>query len=269
MKTYTKEVFLSLDFKRQVKLSLDMIYEVEKTWSLGLEKEKSLSALIQMLNWLLVSKESKELKAIHLITSIDQKSSLREILNLATAFERQLSLSLKDDSILVKTSDKHDSKFESTSTLPIYVVLDNLRSAFNVGSIFRTSDCLGVKHIYLVGYTPTPDEAPVKKTAMGTDKIVSWSVVPRVSEVISKLKEENIDLVALETTKESINIYDAKTKPGVALFFGNERFGLEVETLKKMDQILEIPMKGFKNSLNVSNAFSISASEIIRSWERV
>lgn len=263
MSDYNKEKFLSLKSERQVKLCLDLIYKIEKLWDFGAQKQEALKCLVNYLTWLATTNVEEEIRVHHLISSLRTEPSLRKVLNVAIALERYLNISVKDDAIVVTKLDKDHV---STKLMPLYIVLDNLRSAFNVGSIFRTAECLGISHIYLVGYTPTPHDSPVQKTAMGTDELVSWTSVNDINDVINELKSKNITMVGMETSNQSRDLFKAKLAFDVALFFGNERFGLEPSVLEQMDQVLEIPMAGCKNSLNVSNAFAISAAEILRSW---
>lgn len=266
MSDYSKEKFLELSPDRQVKVSLDQIYCLEKLWDIEEKKTLNLEKAINYLSWMNHSPVKDKLRIDYLLKTLHSKVTLRKILNVATALERHLNVSLKDDSIVVFKKDNFKNEVKLK---PLYVVLDNLRSAFNVGSIFRTAECLGVSHIYLVGYTPTPEDLPVQKTAMGAEKLVSWSSFHKMSDVLKELEKKNIKMIGMETSDQSQDIYQAEVAPGVALFLGNERFGLEKDLLKKMDYILEIPMMGVKNSLNVGNAFAISASEILRKWSNL
>jgi len=263
MKDYSQHVFLSLDPERQVRVSLELLKRIEIAWGEERIRLELIEKLKFYLSWMSHSKDFKKMKPGELLKSIETGSSLRKILNIATAFERKLSVSLKDDSILVRTDDTRNLKKD---LVPLCLVLDNLRSAHNVGSIFRTADCFGVKHVYLVGYTATPEDLSVQKTAMGTETCVSWSHVEKIEDLMASLREQGVKLAALETADGSVPISKSKTQQNLALFLGNERFGLEPKHLKDMDHILEIPMKGRKNSLNVSNACAVAVFEISRSW---
>jgi len=263
VKEFTEENFIKLSPDRQIKVSLDLVYKIEEFWLDDSKQESYLQKLKTHLLWLSKNPNHLSIKPMALFRSLETEPSLRKILNVAMAFERSLALSLKDESILVKSSDSAEAK---ASTQPIFIVLDNLRSAHNVGSIFRSAEGLGVEHIFLVGYTATPKDKSVKKTAMGSDEFVSWSHTEKIDDVIKELKEKNIKLAALETAETALDLDKSKTSPGLALFLGNERFGLDSKVLKDMDYILEIKMRGRKNSLNVSNACAIAVYEILRSW---
>ena len=138
------------------------------------------------------------------------------------------------------------------------LILDNIRSAHNVGSIFRTADGAGVSKIYLCGYTPTPidrfgrEVAEIKKTSLGATQTVEWEQVISIIELVDRLQKEGVCVVAVEQTDQSIPLGDFVPKSDTAYIFGNEVDGVGQEALKKTDQVVEIPMKGSKESLNVS-----------------
>lgn len=143
----------------------------------------------------------------------------------------------------------------------IFAVLHNIRSCYNVGAIFRTADAIGVKKIYLTGYTPTPKKNPekIKKTALGAEKFVRWEYKNKIDTVIRELKKQKIKIVALETEKSALPYFKFKPKFPLAILVGNEVRGIDKRTLKKADFVLKIPMFGKKESLNVAVAFSILA----------
>lgn len=140
------------------------------------------------------------------------------------------------------------------------VILHNIRSAYNVGAIFRTADAVKVDKIFLSGYTPTPNKnKEIIKTALGAEKYVSWEYYKNISYLLKKLKKEKYFLVSLEQSSKSIPFYKFKAKFPLVLVLGNEVRGLSEAILEKSDFILEIPMFGKKESLNVSVAFGIVA----------
>lgn len=143
--------------------------------------------------------------------------------------------------------------------MKIKTILHNIRSGHNVGAIFRTADAVGVEKIYLTGYTPTPKTNPkeIHKTALGAEESVKWEKYKSISYLLKKLKKEKIKIVAVEQHKRSIPYYKFKPKTDLVLIFGNEVQGLNKKILEKTDYILEIPMFGKKESLNVAVAFGI------------
>jgi tRNA G18 (ribose-2'-O)-methylase SpoU len=151
----------------------------------------------------------------------------------------------------------------------LVVVCHNIRSAFNIGSIFRTADGAGVAKIYLTGYSPAPPHPGISKTALGAEKNVAWEKFAKLDTAVKKLKpsfaeasagkKEKYELVALEQSRKSISYSSYKVKKNTALILGNEVRGLSAIVLRKCDKIIEIPMRGEKESLNVAVAFGIAA----------
>ena len=148
----------------------------------------------------------------------------------------------------------------------IVVLLHNIRSLHNVGSIFRTADAAGISKIYLCGITPTPLDRfgrPVlqlTKVALGAEKSVPWEAV-RISaetKLMDKLKKDGYKILAIEQSKKSVTYNKFKLSGKIAVIMGNEVRGLPAGILKKSDKILEIPMRGKKESLNVSVAFGVA-----------
>lgn len=147
--------------------------------------------------------------------------------------------------------------------MELLLILHNIRSAYNVGSIFRTADAAGVSKIYLGGYTPNPDQEPkIAKTALGAEKVVPWKYYRQTWRLLKKLKKEGIQIVALEQDKKAIDYQKFKPSWPMALVLGNEVRGLSKEFLKYADAIIEIPMWGQKESLNVSVAAGIALFEV-------
>lgn len=143
----------------------------------------------------------------------------------------------------------------------LYLIIDNIRSAHNVGSIFRTADGAGVSKVYVCGFSPTPENYKVLKTSLGAEKTMPWEYYRQTWRLLEKLKKEKVRIVALELTSKSKNIFQYKisNSRGVALIVGNEVKGLSKGILKYADEIVEIPMSGNKESLNVSVAAGIAA----------
>lgn len=145
-------------------------------------------------------------------------------------------------------------------------ILDNIRSLHNVGSVFRTADAFGFKEIYLCGFTPAPiagrQKLQIHKTALGAEEFINWEKAGQSGRLIDKLKEQGFYILALELDKKAMDISGFKLKPSqkkIALVVGHETRGIAKSILKKCDKIIQIPMVGQKESLNVSVAFGIAA----------
>ncbi len=146
-------------------------------------------------------------------------------------------------------------------TRTISVLVDNIRSTFNVGSIFRTADGAGVSHIYLSGITPTPDHPKVGKTALGAESTVPWTQVWNSAALVNEQKQQGTLVWALEGGPGSLSIYNAldhSMDQNILLVVGNEISGVDPGVLSLCDQGVFLPMLGKKESLNVSVAFGIA-----------
>lgn len=155
------------------------------------------------------------------------------------------------------------------------VILDNVRSSLNVGSIFRTSSGIGIDKIYLCGITPTPFETGKKfigqnkkrkdfiKTSLGSEDEISWEYKEDTLELIKDLKKEGFEIIALEQTEKSVDYKKINlANENVAVVVGSETDGVQKETLDLCDTITEIPMLGLKESLNVTIAYGILAYKL-------
>lgn len=167
--------------------------------------------------------------------------------------------------------------------MEIVVVLPDIRSAYNIGSIFRTCDAVGVPNIILAGYSPCPldkfnrPQKEIAKTALGAEKDISWKYVESPNKVLRDLKKKDFEIIAVEQTERSINYKkffkdffekssnkDNKLKKTkLAIIFGTEVTGISKELLKLCDSVVDIPMKGNKESLNVSVSAGIILYELI------
>ena len=156
----------------------------------------------------------------------------------------------------------------ASAPLPVTVVLDSLRSAFNVGGIFRTAECFGVARLVLCGYTPLPSQPQVAKAALGTEKNVFWREGGETADELRALRADGIPCYALETVEGAPSLEESRIPFPCALVLGNERFGLEAELLELCDGVVRIPLYGRKNSLNVGSAFAIAVQTLRRKFDR-
>ncbi|MDD5050611.1 MAG: TrmH family RNA methyltransferase [Candidatus Pacebacteria bacterium] len=152
----------------------------------------------------------------------------------------------------------------------VAVILHNIRSEQNVGSIFRTSDAAGVSKIYLTGYTPAPLDTfgrkvkGIAKTALGAETFIAWEKIKNPATVFSKLKKTGFKIIAIEQDKKAVDYKKIKIVSKMAFVFGNEVEGISKSLLQKVDEIAFIPMKGKKESLNVSVSAGIALFRILK-----
>ena len=148
-----------------------------------------------------------------------------------------------------------------TQALKIEVLLDNLRSTLNVGSIFRTADGAGVVKIYCCGTTPTPEHPKIAKTSLGAEDFIPWEYAPNALDIVRAKKANGVGIYSLEASEKSESISSVKNslrQSPILLVMGNEVSGIDPEILSESDQVLFIPMQGKKTSLNVAVAFGIA-----------
>jgi 23S rRNA (guanosine2251-2'-O)-methyltransferase len=160
---------------------------------------------------------------------------------------------------------KSVEEFRDAQKIPIIVVLENIRSAYNVGSMFRTADAFLLEAIYICGYTAFPPHKEIRKTALGADETVEWKHFKKIGDAMEELKGKGYRVYAVEQAENSIPLqklsYDGSK---VALVFGNEVTGVEQDTIIACDGCIEIPQLGMKHSLNVSVAAGVVLWELVR-----
>jgi 23S rRNA (guanosine2251-2'-O)-methyltransferase len=200
-----------------------------------------------------------------------QRQDARSLVALLAPLERLAQASIKDGDWLPVISNQDRPTTRHTGGALVFV-LDNLRSAYNVGSIIRTADALGVQSVYCCGYTPNASHSLVQKAALGAQGSVQ--VLPHnehqtlsVTEVMTQLHEAGYTLVAMETSPQARSLFQIQLPQKTALVFGNERFGLSPQTVAACHQLCEVPMQGVKNSLNVAVTAAVVGYEYLRQRE--
>lgn len=160
---------------------------------------------------------------------------------------------------------KSVEEFRQANKMPVIAVLENIRSAYNVGSVFRTADAFLLEGIYICGYTAYPPHKEIKKTALGAEETVHWKHFKNIKEAIDELKADGYTVYAVEQAMNSmkLNEYNINDKK-VAVILGNEVTGVEQSTIALCDGCIEIPQLGMKHSLNISVAAGIVLWEMVR-----
>jgi tRNA G18 (ribose-2'-O)-methylase SpoU len=161
---------------------------------------------------------------------------------------------------------KSVEEFRRSEKIPIVVVLENIRSAYNVGSVFRTSDAFLLESIYICGYTAYPPHKEIKKTALGAEETVEWKYFKKTNEAIEELRKENYRIFSIEQAVNShpLQRMEIKKNEKLAIIFGNEVTGVEQSTIELTDGCIEIPQLGMKHSLNIATAVGVVLWEMIR-----
>ena len=161
---------------------------------------------------------------------------------------------------------KSVNEFKESEKTPVIVVLDNIRSMHNVGSVFRTADAFLMEAILLCGYTPQPPHRDIHKTALGATETVDWIAYATTLEAVLELKSKGYKVYGVEQAEGSISLEKFNTPPNekFAIVFGNEVEGVSSDVLQHVDGCIEIPQMGMKHSLNISVAAGIVLWEIVR-----
>lgn len=159
---------------------------------------------------------------------------------------------------------KSVEEFKQSDKFQIVVVLENVRSAYNVGSVFRTADAFLIEAVYPCGYTAAPPHKEIRKTALGADETVQWKHFKNTIDAIAELRANDFAVFAVEQTQDSIKLNEFTTEKKLAVIFGNEVTGVEQSTIAQTDGCIEIPQLGMKHSLNISVAAGVVLWELVR-----
>ena len=161
-------------------------------------------------------------------------------------------------------------EFKSANKTPIIIVLDNIRSLNNIGSVFRTADAFLIEAVYLCGITATPPHREIQKTALGATETVTWKYFDSTSDAIYELKNNDFIVAAVEQTEDSkmLNDYEFSSQEKLAVIFGNEVKGVEQEAIDLSNKVIEIPQHGTKHSLNISVSVGVVIWELYQKINR-
>lgn len=163
------------------------------------------------------------------------------------------------------------NQFKDSEKTPLVIILDNIRSLHNVGSVFRTADAFLIEKIYLCGITACPPHKDITKTALGATENVSWEFYEDPKEVVLQLKNKGYQVFAIEQTENSSSLLHKKIAPKtpIAVVFGNEVKGVQQEVIALCDDVLEIPQYGTKHSLNISVSVGIVIWDLFKQLKSV
>jgi tRNA G18 (ribose-2'-O)-methylase SpoU len=161
---------------------------------------------------------------------------------------------------------KSVEEYKQAGKNPVIVVLENIRSAYNVGSVFRTADAFLIEAIYIIGYSAKPPHKEIKKTALGAEETVDWKYFKTTAEAIEELKIRKYKIYAVEQAEGSYKLHAAgfKQNEKIAVIFGNEVTGVEQSTIQLCEGCIEIPQFGMKHSLNIATAAGVVLWELVR-----
>ena len=159
--------------------------------------------------------------------------------------------------------------YRAVTRLPVSILLDNVRSLYNVGAFFRTADAVRADRIWLAGITPTPRDPRIAKTALGAERRVAWSQVGDAAAAIEALRSDGVETAAIETSLRAVDVFDWRPRFPVCLVFGHEVDGISREVLDLCDVHVRIPTLGMKQSLNVATAGGVVLYELLRKYRQL
>jgi 23S rRNA (guanosine2251-2'-O)-methyltransferase len=159
--------------------------------------------------------------------------------------------------------------YDRIREIPVAILLDNLRSVYNVGSFFRTADAAGIEKLYLSGITAGPAHKGIAKTALGAEETVAWERAVSPLTLLDQLRARHYEIAAVETSNHAVDLFDWRPNFPVCVLFGHEVDGLSPELTEQADRHVRIPMLGMKHSLNVSTAGGIVIYELLRKYRRL
>ncbi len=187
-------------------------------------------------------------------------NSVKDLRDCIGLIERLMSLNLRDHDFVVNQPDGE----RAVEKLDVEVVIHSLRSTFNIGSIIRTSECFGFSRIIFSGYSATPENSKVFKTAMGSSEYISWTYTENIHKYLQVCKDKGKTIYALETCEGAVEISGAGIIEPAVIILGNEANGIDEDILQYADKVIKIDLLGWKNSLNVGVAFGICAHETVK-----
>lgn len=157
-------------------------------------------------------------------------------------------------------------EFRQSEKIPVIAVLENIRSAYNVGSVFRTADAFLLQAVYIIGYTAKPPHKEIKKTALGAEETVDWKYFKTSAEALEDIRSLGFKVFAVEQAVGSLPLHQAGFSAGekIAVLFGNEVTGVEQQTIAQCDGCIEIPQLGMKHSLNIATAAGVVLWELAK-----
>lgn len=248
-----KQEELPCDLEKPWRDTYKRLVALDRDW----EKERFRKAAIADLHRFLTERCAQIPHLGDLVRLVRESMTRQDLFALMVPCERELKrVKITDVEILSTDLSEAMPQFPQ---LPLTVIADNFRSAINVGTLFRVSDCFGIQEAMLCGYTPDPSDGRAKAAALGAENWVKWSRFPRTLDAVRAVQAQGIPVIALETVAGAPTLEAWQWQFPCAVALGSERFGLDADVVQACDGVMRIPMYGRKNSLNVVMAFTLVA----------
>ena len=238
--------------KRAWSLAFDKARSLERAWDDPVARQRELLAFR---HWLEERTDYPRLSRLAplLVETMDRRALECVVVPIERVAARQ-----RVTDVQILSGDVMDGPSPETAAMPLILVADSLRSAFNIGGIFRSAECFGAASLWLCGYSANPSSPHVAESALGTQKLVRWRTFTSSLEAIAELHASGVHVIALETVAGAVSIDSFEWPFPCALVLGNERFGLAPDVVDACDTCIQIPMHGRKNSLNVATATAVA-----------
>jgi tRNA G18 (ribose-2'-O)-methylase SpoU len=251
---FSQKKFCSFSMEKQRKEVFILAQQIEEKWQRG-EENLPLQELCMLLGWMPDDRYHRCAQQLSGELTLHQFNQI---------MMRLRSDDMPDERDYDFVVYSRDADSPAARRHSVVLILDNLRSAFNVGSIIRTAECFGIEAVYLCGYTPTPENRQVKKTAMGSDAWVQWKQFSTTIQAVEDARAAGYRVCALETTSHAEELHKTKIPHPCALVLGNEALGIDPQVIARCDATLKIALFGRKNSLNVGVTAAIACYEVTR-----
>lgn len=248
-----KKSFLSFSRKQLMDTFSRMAEQIVQGWHKEEYRINEINQLQEYIDFVVGNHPDTKLVGITKNLLPLQIESEQDFSEFILKIERLENKDIAEEDFLISTEDRPDSDIKIQKA-PVHLVLDNLRSSFNIGSLFRSAESFGIDTIHLCGYSPTPENSKTAKSALGTQEWINWKYWESTFECLEELKKNEISIFSFETTKQSISLGKINREHcpnGAAIVLGNERYGLSQGIMSHSDYQIKIPMFGKKNSLNV------------------
>ena len=259
---FSQKKFQSLAPEAQTKALDKLLSSLDEALATGGETSGLRGQIIACISWM---SAPAPYHALRLAEDLAGQTSIHPTEQAIARFKAALGKSFKDTHLHLRQED--GPRFANPESLAraaqVILILDNLRSAFNVGSIFRSAECLGINAVWLCGVCSTPHNPALAKTARGTHERVAWRHFGAAEKAVEAAKASGHRVYALETAPEAESVYTCNFKPPLALVLGNESLGIADSVLQLCDAIVTLPVQGWKNSLNVAVACAVCAYQIV------
>ncbi len=259
---YSQRKFQSFTPEQQGKAVARLIYTLDSVLG-DAEQTRRLCQQIQQCVWWMLDHAS--LPLLQFTEGIRDNPDPHHLAQCLSRYYASQGKNLKDSQFAVIKGDgmRVSDPVALARARQVTVIADNLRSAFNVGSLFRSSECLRLKAIHLCGVSATPSNPALQKTALGTTGQVTWKQFATTAAALEAARDQGNTIYALETTSAAVSVFETGFSLPLALVVGNESLGIGEDILAQCDHHVCLPVMGWKNSLNVGVAFAIAAYQIV------